>query len=126
MPQPEFPKIVFQKIVLQFRSGCLIQNKSYVWMILQDTGWHFLCHWPLDHLENGVCFLVTIGKLDNLLGSHNGSNPHRNSLCRDLVKTGKETAIGFNGAVSQVDHMSLTIKRCTWLIKANMPITSDS
>ena len=24
MPQPEFPKIVFQKIALQFRSSCLI------------------------------------------------------------------------------------------------------
>ena len=36
------------------------------------------------------------------------------------------TAIGFNGAVSQVDHMGLTIKRRTWLIKTNMPITSNT
>ena len=95
-------------------------------MILQNTSWYFLCHRTLDHLENGICLLVAIGKQDNLLSSHNRSNSHRNSLSRNLITTSKETAIGFNGAVSQVDHMSLTIKRRTWLIKTNMPITSDS
>lgn len=76
MPQPEFRKIVFQKIALQFRSSSLIQDKGHVWMMLQDTGWDFLCYWTLDHLENGICLLVTIGKQDNLLSSHNRSNPH--------------------------------------------------
>lgn len=76
MPQPEFPKIVFQKIALQFRSSSLIQDEGHVWMMLQDTCWDFLCHWPLNHLENGICLLVAIGKQNDLLGSHNGGNPH--------------------------------------------------
>ena len=71
-----FMGLFFHKIVLQFRSSCLIQDKSHVWMMLQDTSWYLLCYWPLDHLENGICLLVTIGKQDNLLSSHNRSNSH--------------------------------------------------
>ena len=95
-------------------------------MQLQDRGRALRSNRAKAHIVNSLSLLLAIGNNQDGASVHDGLNTHGVGATRHVLLTLKQTAVGLDGALGQVDAMRALGENVVRLVEANMAVAPNA
>ena len=95
-------------------------------MQLQDRSRALRGNRAKAHIVNGLGLLLAIGNNQDGASVHDGLNTHGVGATRHVLLTLKQTAVGLDGALGQIDAMRALRENVVRLVEANMAVATNA
>ena len=109
-------------MVLEQRGGLFVQQDDGVLVQLQNARGAPGAEGAVDHVAHGLGLVCAKGAQHDLAGLHDAADAKGKGLSGHILLFFKDTAVGFDGALGQVDHLGAVAELVRRLVEADVAV----